>query len=150
MSESHTLVDELNRKALDTLERIIVDYQTGIISVEQARSSLQTLFQAVSGLISDDLFDMISEASKEFADKAGEATARRLFTSDKSLLCLEYTFGEPVVKLHSLDWESPVHGGWTKTAVMNFAEEANPYEVARGRFDGYIESFARLGYKELN
>ncbi|QNK01732.1 hypothetical protein [Dyella telluris] len=150
MSESHTLVDELNRKALDTLERIVVDYQTGIISVEQARSSLQTLFQAVSGLITDDLFDMISEASKEFADKTGEATARRLFISDGCLYCLEYTFGEPVVKLHKLNWSETTRMTWSSTKVLDFSEELNPYEVARGRFDGYIESFARLGYKELN
>ena len=62
-NEVPVLQDEVNRKALDTLAWLVMSVHHGKISAEQFSTGVDTLFMAVSGLVTDkDFIHMIGEA----------------------------------------------------------------------------------------
>jgi hypothetical protein len=62
-NEVPVLQDEVNRKALDTLAWLVMSIHHGKITAEQFSTGVDTLFMAVSGLVTDkDFIHMIGEA----------------------------------------------------------------------------------------
>ena len=144
------ITSELNRKALEQLERIHNDREQGVISDNEARHSLATLFGTVSGLCSQDVFDMISESSHEMNASAPKPTVmQRTLVSEKgAIVQLEYAFGEGHV-LVKTRMPSETQAGWTKVAKQSFDEAVIPFEAAKERMAAYEASLIRQGYKEL-
>lgn len=146
----HELVDELNRKALGSLERILNDHELGAISRGEAKVALACLFDAVSGLVGPDVFDMISEASQELSAQAGTTTCTRMYVNPEgTIVLLEYVFGEPKVVVRTRVSCQP-DAEWTKVAEQTFEGELIPFDAAKKRMDGYGEALVRQGYRLLH
>jgi len=62
MSDLPTIEEELERKATETLAGVLQRLSSGETSAEVVRASLQALWDAVSGLVSKELMDMIAES----------------------------------------------------------------------------------------
>lgn len=73
--DAQSVIDELNFKVATAVIGICEDEKRGIITRAQALTALQGIFNAVSGLISQDNFDFLSAASEEYKGAKGmEAT----------------------------------------------------------------------------
>lgn len=73
--DAQSLTDELNLKVATSVIGIVDDERRGIITAAQANTALKGIFDAVSGLISQDNFDLLSAASEEYKHAKGvEAT----------------------------------------------------------------------------
>jgi hypothetical protein len=59
-----TLKEELERKTVDELERLVTARRLCRISNAQYQASVQTLWNAVSGLVSAEMMDYISQAAR--------------------------------------------------------------------------------------
>lgn len=57
--------DELDRKAIDAIEYLILKRRSGEISNEAYSVGLDTLFMTVSGIVSEDFIHIITEAGNE-------------------------------------------------------------------------------------
>lgn len=60
--EDYDLQSELDRKVLDTLEKLSMKYDTGQISEHQLSQSMQTLYQTCFGLVSDPSLQQIMDS----------------------------------------------------------------------------------------
>ncbi len=155
MSEDYTLIDELERKALDALSRILSDFDAGAISQPAAAFALRTLFDAVSGLVGADTFDLISEASKKVNETQHNDQQRRLFVhaSGTDFCLLEYQYGEAeiTVKRGSVAMESAgARIKWHRDSKATFEDEPNPFEAAAARFKQYAETMQNnFGFVEI-
>ena len=73
--DAQTLIDELNLKVATSVIGICDDERRGLITKAQAGTAIKAVFDAVSGLVSQDNFDLISAASEEYKREKGmEAT----------------------------------------------------------------------------
>ena len=73
--DAKNLIDELNLKTTIAVMGIVEDERRGIITKAQAATAMKGIFDAVSGLVSQDTFDLISAASEEYKGAKGmEAT----------------------------------------------------------------------------
>lgn len=61
-SEEYDLQSELDRKVLDTLEKLDFKYSTGQITEHQLGTAMQTLYQATFGLVQDESLETIMNA----------------------------------------------------------------------------------------
>lgn len=71
--ELPTLKEELSRKALDTLEGLMVKRSHKEITRTELSMSLDTLFSAVSGLVEEDFLDLITMAGEDMSEMFTEA-----------------------------------------------------------------------------
>lgn len=148
--EAQQILDEIDRKALETLQRILNDRERGVISDAQARASVHTLFEAVSGLCSRDSFDLISDASTELnAPKGPNRMTRLLVSPVGAIVQLEYEYGEAFLTVKTRV-PSDTKAGWSKIAKASFEEELIPFDAAKERMEQYEASLLRQGYQELS
>jgi hypothetical protein len=144
--DSIDIRDEINRKATETLAQIMQDHAYGVASLPETRAAIAALFSATSGLTSQDVFELVSDASKEINTEKVVNTDRRLFTNGTLLTSLEYEWGEPVVTVKRMELGK---SEWDEVKTTNYSNSVNPYEAAKTRFDQFVASFERLGFKEL-
>jgi hypothetical protein len=149
-NEEYSLTDELERKTMDALSRVLADYEQGAISQPSAAVALRTLFDATSGLLSGECFNLLSEASKMVSgDGVRFDLVRRFFIHENGEFALiEYQYGEAVITLRK-GKRSGDGFVWARESRATFDDQPNPFEVAKERFDGYAQSMVRLGFKEL-
>ncbi len=145
--------EELERKTLDVLARILHDYEQGIVSQAQASHSLRAIFDTVSGLVGTEVFDFISEASAHVDADQKKDKLRRFFVhpSRKEIVAIEFQYGETGVSLKLGKFPDPEAEGfdWSRKSHATFEDELNPFEAAKQRFDGYADSLSRAGFKEV-
>ena len=60
-----TVEEELDRKAIETLEYLVGKHRSGAITDSQYRVALDTLFMTVSGIIGADFINLITAAGDE-------------------------------------------------------------------------------------
>lgn len=73
--DAQTVIDELNLKVAASVIGICDDERRGIITKAQANTAIRAVFDAVSGLVSQDNFDLMSAVSEEYKHEKGvEAT----------------------------------------------------------------------------
>ncbi len=60
-----TIEEELYRKAVNELERLLICKQDGRLTNAQFSSSIDTMFAMVSGLVEGDFLSLVTEASDE-------------------------------------------------------------------------------------
>jgi len=71
-----SIKEELDRKSLDAIERLILKHRDGEISDEAYSVALDVLFMTVSGLVSEDFIQLITiagdEVDKTITTKSGD------------------------------------------------------------------------------
>lgn len=154
--EEYTLMDELGRKTMDALATLLTDLDRGAITRPQASYAISVLFQATSGLVGTDCFDLISEASKQVNDGMHLDRARRIFirmgdgTRPTELILIEYQYGEAQLTIKRA--VSPIFAGtveWTQSKSAQFDHELDPFGAAHERFLGYARALTKQGFTEI-
>lgn len=152
MTSEPTIDDEIERKTLDSLAQIMQDQQQGVVSQSEASYALRILFMNVSGLVSQDTFDLVTEASKELGDGQTKSKIRRFFVNitNQRMVLIEYEFGstEILIKQGRTRTSNDV-GAWERISRVSFESEVNPFEAAMTRFNSYIASLLRTGFREI-
>lgn len=69
--DTEQLREELNFKVLTAVHSIVSDERRGLITKAQANTGIRGIFDAVSGLVSQDNFDLLSAASEEYKHAKG-------------------------------------------------------------------------------
>lgn len=144
--DAQTFADEIDRKALEQIERIMGNLKTGCVSWGEARFALTVLFDAVSGLCSKDVFDLISSASAELSADEQRTTMTRIFMNTKGALALfEYGCGDSflLVKRRAAGSEQP---DWDKVTRVTCEGKEIPFEIAKQRMEQYSAAMLRDGY----
>lgn len=149
----YNLSDELERKTLEALSSLLEDFEQGIVSPSQAACGLRALFTATSGLVSKDIFEMMSTASAQINARTHEDVRRRVFANAKqrTLVVIEYCYGNKGVTFKRCVYPTSANdvGRWEKNETASFADQTNPYEAAHERFEGYARVLQRHGFQEL-
>ena len=69
--DAKQLMSELDHKVFNTVVNIVEEERRGLITRAQAATGMRAVFDAVSGLCSQDNFDMLSAAALEYRDAKG-------------------------------------------------------------------------------
>lgn len=142
------LTAELSQKTLGALEALISQVNQGMVAPSEARVALRAVFDSVSGLVSNDCFDLITEfdALLKNGGLALHGEEIKLFVNEKGhVVRLSRRWGEPVVTFDTLPAGSTE---WGKRSCKEF-DSVNPYVDAFHYFNAAQGSLARQGYKEL-
>jgi len=92
-----TIKDELNRKALETLDFLVRGVEEGRLTKEQASTGLDALFMAVNGLIDSDFAYIMAGAESYVA--GAKSVVKKHFRSptDDEVISLTWDVGSDVV-----------------------------------------------------
>jgi hypothetical protein len=90
-----TLEEELNAKAMDTLERIMTDFEEGRADGSQTMAALQAVHGAVAGCASSDILDLITQASRSIrVEDKNVHVVRQLYHRDGDFLLVGQIVGD--------------------------------------------------------
>lgn len=143
MSDVPTLKEEIERKALETLETIYLDREGGRITEAQYAYALTVLWGAVAGLASRDFTVMM-----EIADKGRK---------DGSFITHEYLRGRngDIVRVSNLH-DGQVHCGLISkdgtqhpAKVYDFREDANCIQAAKHKALALGDALVAKGFEEI-
>lgn len=144
--------NEIERKGMEVLLRVLTDFERGACSPSQAQYAVSALFDASSGIVSDELFQMMSEASKEVAcDKSNMERQVKILVNPttQQIVVLTYRFGEAGVGFKLGYITSAAANNWERSTFVEFYHEEDPFKQARLRFDGYSDLLTRKGFREI-
>jgi pyruvoyl-dependent arginine decarboxylase (PvlArgDC) len=63
------LQDEIDRKTLEALSRIVTESEQAILTTREARIAIRSVFESVQGLLSEGVSEILNTAMSEFAEK---------------------------------------------------------------------------------
>lgn len=63
------LQDEIDRKTLEALSRIVTESEQAILTTREARIAIRSVFESVQGLLSEGVSEVLNTAMSEFAEK---------------------------------------------------------------------------------
>lgn len=129
-----SLAQELERKTLLELERIILGVKNGKISASQARAGILTLFNLVSGLVPSQLMDIASQTRLEMGEvNDGSHEVTRIFRNGNNHV------------VAAIGWNPEANGcclyretAGTVTSLMK--DEWKGSVEAKSVFDKYVQS----------
>jgi hypothetical protein len=142
---------ELGEKALGSIASILADVEQGVISPSEARVSIRAVFDSVSGLVSTEVFDMISEASESIRQGSGGQHSEQvaLFRNKNGdLIRLARRWGEPCVHLYRMAPET-TEPAWCKKYIREFSLDENPFKAAFDYYQAALKSLATNGFEEI-
>lgn len=140
--ELPTVEDELERKAMDELSRILHHYDTGRISYREMNLMLDTLWACVSGLTPEDWREMIEEARRIEDDRVPfEYHAVRL--SPYSLVTLRRDDESVTIIIRNGT------GGSQRKKHHDLSGEVLPAKLARNRMRAAIKELTNGGFQPL-
>ena len=141
MSFVPTLAQEIERKSIDTLEKLAVDLELGRITKAQYLYGLDILWSAVAGLAGTDFTIMIETAKLPNRDK--EFVTRTYYQSDKGnvVRITNSMTGYVVVDVNLGLAES--------RKLYNFRDEPNPTKQAAEKVADLEASLIGKGFKQI-
>lgn len=137
-----TLQEELDRKTLDAIERLIADYDNGTIAHRELRLATRTLFDAVSGLVNPGIIHLISEIDKLPAE--GRASVVRRFAKGDKLAVIERSLSRPTISLTTVD----IVPGTYHLAQKSFSDEVGAFRASHDHFEQTCAKLIGKGFLE--
>lgn len=92
MSDLPTTRDELDRKTFDTIEWLLASYDKNCISATQLRTGVDSVFSAISGMVSESIFELVSAASVDVA--GAQDCVKRVILGKVETYILKWLVGE--------------------------------------------------------
>jgi len=138
MSEVPTIRDELNRKSFEALEWLAVDFDHGKLTRAQYAAGLEALFMTVAGLVDEEIFKLITEASKIAGTPPH--TERRILVKNNTVVLLTWHGGCQEFHIEV------VENGVTKTSM---SQHRDTPVLAREAMKNYVKVVLESGYREL-
>lgn len=99
MSAVPELKDEINRKALESIQYLITSVHAGRITPHQFSTGIDALWMAVAGLINEDIIDLITAAGDE-APKDQEIK-KRVFIKARETIVVDRVVGDDKLYVRS-------------------------------------------------
>lgn len=139
----YSLESELERKAFETLEMIVRHHQQGKLSESQAIASINTLFSAVGGLVSEDVMRMMVMFRDRLPDDCVSDT-RILERDDGSVVIVRRMMKAPVVDSYSFRFSAK-----RNAVTKRFDDEVAPDASAKEYIKKAVLHFKAAGFKEV-
>lgn len=143
MKDVPTTEEELERKATETLVETLDALNRGIMSPDCGRASLRALWGAVSGLVSKELMDSISDAI-DAVELIEMPPRRRVFKKMTGIVVMDLP-SEDRIGVNMSVFQS---NGKIERKIIANAEEHTLIE-ARERADKVAHQIEQLGYEEV-
>lgn len=144
MSDAPDIKDELERKASETLARALSQLSRGELSSGAARAALTALWDAVSGLVSRELMDLIAE-SLDAIDTVPDTPRCRVLGMGSNVAVVELP--EPgLVRVRAM-----MIGDGVKSAKTIVADDTDTTLVeAASAASRVVTSLLQKGFRELS
>lgn len=141
MSAVPTLREEVERKAVETLEKLALDLDGKRITEAQYHYGLDVLWSAVAGLAGDD-FTMMMEVAR--AAKRGQSffTKQYYLSARGQIVRVTNTHAGVVCCDVNLGLSS-------SRKVYDLRDEPNPHRAAAQKFDDLCRNLVEKGFKEI-
>ena len=143
MSNVPSLQEELNRKTLETLEKINADYTLGKISKAQYKYGVDIAWSCVAGLVEQDLIRMFEWLDKDTKSISySEKTVYRHLKSGIDIVIIDSKTGLLLYKrLHQ--------GSPDKVQAFDLRAEPNPYLAAKEKLQQLDSDLINKGFVRL-
>lgn len=133
------LQHEVNRKAFNALDSLVVRLEAGKITDQQYAIGIETLFDALSGLVSDpDFFYIIGELRSKVPAKMKSVMA---FMNKEEVFIAQHVLGSADMVV--------VKGEIKQVKRYDLSEEAKPDFAALQKMNAAAEAFTARGYRRL-
>lgn len=138
-----TVEEELDRKAIETLEQLLLRRQQGKITEAQFDVGLDALFSVAAGLVRDDFAELISLAGNEIDRNDSSFIQRRVFVKGGSILYINSNLDSETVIVKRC-----VAEGWT-TVVKRFDDKPIAAVAIKQYVDFVAKGMIGKGYEEI-
>lgn len=101
MSVVPVLQDEINRKAMETLEWLFLGLHKHRLTVEQFSTGIDTIFMAIAGLCNDDIMDLMTAADIETRDET-DPRDKRVYVRGRAMAVIERSLNDDAVRIRVL------------------------------------------------
>lgn len=149
----YSFTDELGRKTLDAVATVMTDLEQGAMRPDQASIAVKAVFQAVSGLVGKDIFDLLSQASKEIQGGLEAVTTRRIFIdpAKRVVFQVEYEQGsaQSTFRVGRLPDSIGAEMTWQRESRSEFQDRANPFAAAHEHFQLTAKALKERGFVEI-
>lgn len=134
-----TLFEELNRKAFETLEDAIRDFDNGKITEAQRKARLDALWGLCAGLVSPEIMDLISSVRGKLPYSAESFVESRSIKDEKTgkTRTVRWRVGSSVVNLYQ---DGTLVRHWdSKDEIIPSRSAKNLYEALCSKLDGGLK-----------
>lgn len=69
MTSDLLLQDEIDRKAVEALERVVTEFDTKLLSAREARIAIRAVFESVQGLLTESISEVLNQVMTQFANE---------------------------------------------------------------------------------
>lgn len=122
--EANQILEEINLKALAALTTIIQDEKRGLLTKGQAATGIRGIFDSVSGLVSQECFDLISLAANEYKD-ASEVDVNLIRSGDNIVGVMRFPKTGAILEItNTKPRRFPGYNDTDENAVENVKAEA--------------------------
>lgn len=142
MSDIPSLREEVNRKCLETLQKLHDDYTLGKINNGQYKYAIDICWSLVAGLIDDGNRQIIEQFSRETT--AISYSEKSYFRNEEGLVVviIDSKAGLLLFKLIK-------QGEKDKINTFDFREEQNPTLAAKNKLVEIVQSISNKGFVRL-
>lgn len=143
MNEVPTLQEEVERKALEALEMVAIDRDTGKITEAQYSYALTVLWASCAGIAGSGFMTIMEVAGQ--GKKDGSQYTRRFMRSEKGDIAKITNFHDGVIRL-----ELSLRDGLHKSEKdYDCTQELNPCGAAKEKFLNLIDNLVIKGFEEI-
>lgn len=143
IEELPTLKQELQRKAFDQLERLVMQLDRGEINMAQFDTGVKSVWHCVSGLVDQNLIETIEEVKRHAKIDTSFIDSRILMKENRIAFLLRKIGGNAV----SLKIEGAENPYDPYTASFNFGDELIPAKSAKEQQEQLTKKFLDNGWK---
>lgn len=141
MSDFPTLQQELERKALETLQKAVFDYQERRINAAEAYTIIQTVWDVTAGLITKDTMEVVSACQRRFTRPINRNLKIVGLRSDSALVVVRIVGSEVHRKYFQVSHALSMNG--SKETLMH-KEAITKCETEKGAYDLALSIITKL------
>ena len=112
MTTDLLLQDEIDRKTVEALERVVTEFESKLLTAREARIAIRAVFESVQGLLTESISEILNQVMTQFANEPGKPIfpmhlampgGNTIFISvdldDKTMRVLNVTTGAELAKV---------------------------------------------------
>jgi hypothetical protein len=69
MTTDLLLQDEIDRKTVEALERIVSEFEAKLLTAREARIAIRSVFESVQGLLTESIGELLNQAMTQFSNE---------------------------------------------------------------------------------
>lgn len=135
--------DELDRKAIETLEMLLLKRDQGKITEAQFDTGLDILFSVAGGIVREDFAELISQAAEDINRSDPSFEQRRLFAIEGSIFYMRVNVDQARLKLSRF-----AGGKWTDV-VKDYSDHTVPEKALKKQVAFVSNNMTDKGYEEI-